>query len=112
MSFAKIGEGKSLLLFCAYVGLRLCVYDEAVWYFEGKKHLCKVYVRTTARSTHLQSVATEKFRVLTFISSSLVNTGTVIPRLTKIIRSGITFLSRNVILYKLYKYVIHFILLN
>ena len=37
---------------------------------------------------------------------------TVIPRLTKIIRSGITFVSRNVILYKLCKYIIHFILLN
>ena len=36
---------------------------------------------------------------------------TVIPRLTKIISSGITFVSRN-ILYKLYKYIIHFILLN
>jgi len=34
---------------------------------------------------------------------------TVIPRLTKIIRSGITFVSRNVILYK---YIIHFVLLN
>ena len=37
---------------------------------------------------------------------------TVIPRLTKIIRSGITFVSQNMILYKLYKYIIHFILLN
>ena len=37
---------------------------------------------------------------------------TVIPLLTKIIRSGITFVSRNVILYKLYKSIIHFILLN
>ena len=40
------------------------------------------------------------------------SSNTVIPRLTKIIRSGITFVSRNVILYKLYKYIIHFILLN
>ena len=37
---------------------------------------------------------------------------TVILRLTKIVRSRITFVSRNVILYKLYKCIILFILLN
>ena len=49
---------------------------------------------------------------LDFSDAEPSNPDTVIPRLTKIIRSGITFISRNVILYKLYKYIIHFILLN
>ena len=52
------------------------------------------------------------FSAFTSSPDSCVFLYTVIPRLTKISRSGITFVSRNVILYKLYKYIIHFILLN
>jgi hypothetical protein len=35
----KIGEGKTSFLFWAYMGLHLRLYDEPVWYFEGKGHL-------------------------------------------------------------------------
>ena len=79
--------------------------SEPVW--TGAENLVATGIRSSDRP-----VRSESLYRLSYPGYLYIYISTVIPRLTKIIRSGITFVSRNVILYKLYKYIIHFILLN
>jgi hypothetical protein len=51
-------------------GVTFSVYDEPVWYFESKEQLGKVFVLRHG----VPSCFTEKVRVLTFTTSSFVNT--------------------------------------